>query len=91
MEFYVYHFTQFLLVFARIMGLMFTSTFFESSSVSNQTRMGLTFFIAIVMFPTVYQYLPNIPSNMVMYGFTAIGEALIGGLIGICVAMSFSV
>ena len=91
MEFYVYHFTQFLLVFARIMGLMFTSTFFESSSVSNQTRMGLTFFIAIVMFPTVYQYLPNIPSNMVMYGFTAIGEALIGALIGICVAMSFSV
>ena len=91
MEFYVYHFTQFLLIFARIMGLMFTSTFFESSSVSNQTRMGLTLFISIVMFPTVYQFLPDIPTNMVMYGLVAVGEAMIGALIGICVSMSFSV
>ena len=70
---------------------MFTSTFFESSSVSNQTRMGLTLFISIVMFPTVYQFLPDIPTNMVMYGLVAVGEAMIGALIGICVSMSFSV
>ena len=91
MEFYVYHFTQFLLIFVRIMGMMFTATFFESSSVSNQTRMGLTFFITIVIFPTVQQYLPEIPTSMMAYGLTAIGEGLIGVFIGFCITMTFNV
>ena len=70
---------------------MFTSTFFESSSINNQTRLGLTFFISIVLFPAVNSFLPGIPDNFVQFGLVAVGEALIGAFIGICVSMTFSV
>lgn len=91
MDFFVFNFQKFMLIFARIMGLILTSTFFESESINSQAKLGLTFFISIVIFPTVQMLLPAIPNDPVQYGLTAIGEGLIGATIGICITISFSV
>ncbi|HOF02210.1 MAG TPA: flagellar biosynthetic protein FliR [Spirochaetota bacterium] len=80
-----------MLVFARIMGLMLTSTFYESDSIINQVKLGLTFFVTAVMFPVVFDNIPEVPQDIVQYGLIAIGEGLIGATIGICITISFSV
>jgi flagellar biosynthetic protein FliR len=80
-----------MLVFARMMGLMLTSTFYESDSIINQVKLGLTFFVTAVMFPVVFDNIPEVPQDIVQYGLIAIGEGLIGATIGICITISFSV
>jgi len=91
LEFFVLYFQKFMLVFARMMGLMLTSTFYESDSIINQVKLGLTFFVTAVMFPVVFDNIPEVPPDIVQYGLIAIGEGLIGATIGICITISFSV
>jgi len=51
----------------------------------------LTFFVTAVMFPVVFDNIPEVPQDIVQYGLIAIGEGLIGATIGICITISFSV
>jgi len=91
LEYFVLNFQKFMLVFSRLTGLMFTASFYESDSIPNQARLGLTFFITAVIFPIVYSYIPDFPQNFIGYAMVAIGEAIIGATIGICITISFSV
>lgn len=91
MEYFVLNFQKFMLIFSRIMGLMFTASFYESDSIPNMAKLGLTFFITAVIFPIVYPFVPEFPQNFLGYSFVAIGEALIGVTIGLCITIAFSV
>ncbi|MCG8572412.1 MAG: flagellar biosynthetic protein FliR [Spirochaetes bacterium] len=91
MEFFVYQFQLFFLVFSRIMGLILTSTFFSSSSINTQTKMGFVFLVTIVIFPLVYPLLPIVPEFTANYVLLALGEGLVGAAIGISVTIAFSV
>ncbi len=91
MEYFVFNFQKFMLVFSRILGLIFTSSFYESDSIPNQAKLGLTFFISGVIFPVVYQNIPDFPQDFLGYSLIALGEAIIGALIGVCITIAFSV
>jgi len=91
LEYFVFNFQKFMLVFSRILGLMFTASFYESDSIPNMARLGLSFFITSVIFPIVYTHIPEFPTNFIGYTLIAIGEAVIGATIGICITIAFSV
>lgn len=90
MEYFVLNFQKFMLVFSRIMGLILTAPFFSSGTISTRLKLAFIFFITIVIFPLVFSYIPDIPSNMVEYGLVAVMEGLIGVVIGFCLTISFS-
>jgi flagellar biosynthesis protein FliR len=90
MEYFVYNFQLFLLVFVRIMGLIYSAPFFSSTTINNGAKLGFIFFVTIVIFPLTYQYLPDIPGSMIEYSFIAILEGLIGVVLGFCLTISFA-
>lgn len=91
MEYFVLNFEKFMLVFSRIMGLMFTVTIFNSESFLTEARLGLTFFLTAIMFPLIYPFIPEVPNNFANYALLALGEGLIGLAIGFCIDICFSV
>jgi flagellar biosynthetic protein FliR len=80
-----------MLVFSRIMGLTLTATFFSSDSFLTEARLGLTFMVTAVIFPVIYQFIPDIPRDFFSYALLAVGEGLIGAAIGFCIDICFSV
>lgn len=91
MDYFIYNFQKFLLVFSRIMGLILTAPFFASASVTNRVKLSLAFILTGVVFPLVYQFLPMIPNNIILFSMLAIGQGLIGAAIGIFLRIYFSV
>ncbi|HBD94590.1 MAG: flagellar biosynthetic protein FliR [Spirochaetes bacterium GWF1_31_7] len=91
MDFFVYNFSKFMLVFSRIMGLYFTSNFFSSKSIPNQVKLGLVFFTTAIMYPMVSEYMGVVPDNMIAYSFRAMAEGIIGVSIGFAISISFTV
>lgn len=91
MDFFILHFEKFMLVFSRLMGLMFTATIFSSESMINEARLGLTFVITALIYPLVYQYTPAVPDDFIEYALVAAGEGLIGVALGFCIDICFSV
>lgn len=90
MDFFVYHFLKFMLVFSRILGLYFTVTFFSSESIPDQIRLGLVFFTTAAIYPMVSEFIGVVPENLVFYSFKAIGEGLIGVAIGFAISISMT-
>ena len=80
-----------MLVFSRIMGLMLTATIFSSDSFISSARLALTFLITAVIFPVIYNFIPDIPDSFISYALLAVGEGLIGAAIGFCIDICFSV
>lgn len=91
MEYFILNFEKFMLVFSRMMGLLFIATFFSSESMLNEARLGLCFVVTALIFPLVYIHIPAVPDDFVEYAFVAIGEGLIGVAIGFCIVIAFSV
>jgi flagellar biosynthetic protein FliR len=91
MEYFVLNFEKLMLVFVRILGLLFTAPFFDSESVPAPARLSLGFVISILIFPLVYTFIPAVSNDFIQYSLTAIGEALIGVAIGFMLAICFSV
>ena len=91
LEFFAFNFQKFMLVFSRIMGLVFIVPFFSSETITDQAKLGVCFFITAVIFPLVYPHLPPIPTSMIEYVLLAIIEGLIGVIIGFCINISFAV
>lgn len=90
MEYFVLNFQKFMLVFARILGLVLIAPFFSSTMINTRAKLGFVFFISIVIFPLVYKFIPDIPANMIEYSFIAIVEGMVGIIIGFCLTLSFS-
>lgn len=91
MEYFVYNFEKFVLVFSRVIGIVMTATFFSSKTVQNHAKFGFTFFVTILIFPLVYPYIPEISGGMVGFGLLATGEAIIGIALGMSISIAFSV
>lgn len=81
----------FLLIFMRIAGIFFFTPFFSSDAVNRRMRLGLVFFITIIIFALVPKEI-SVIENM-SFGKLAvlvIKETLIGVIIGYFMLMIFS-
>lgn len=90
MEFFVYNFQKFMLVFARIMGMIMVAPFFGSQTISNRAKLGFTFFLTLVVFPLAYEYLSEVPDDMILFALIAIMEGLIGVMLGFLLTICFA-
>lgn len=82
---------QFLmLIMARVMGLVFTAPVLSAESVNVQTRMGLSFLIAVILYSGVQPHLPALPSSPGAFILAAMGQAVIGVVIGFMMTVVFS-
>jgi len=86
----VLNFQKFMLVFARIVGLILTVPFFGSATISVRAKLGFTFFLTALLFPLSYKYIPPVPEDIIAYTLVGIIEGLIGVAIGFCIQVSFA-
>ncbi|TGK05424.1 flagellar biosynthetic protein FliR [Leptospira langatensis] len=90
MEYFVSNFQVFLLILARIVGLLSVAPVFSFASISFPQRISFGFLIAVILFPVSAGFVPPIPGNMTDYGLIAIGEVLIGILMGFLISLVFA-
>ncbi|GBF37924.1 flagellar biosynthetic protein FliR [Leptospira johnsonii] len=90
MEYFIGNFQVFLLILARIVGLLSVAPVFSFASISFAQRMTLGFLISVILFPVSASFVPPIPGNMTDYGLVVIAEVLIGVLMGFLVSLVFS-
>lgn len=81
---------MFLLILARIVGLLSVAPVFSFASITFAQRMTLGFLIAVILFPVSASFVPPIPGNMADYGLVVMAEVLIGILMGFLVSLVFS-
>jgi flagellar biosynthesis protein FliR len=81
----------YLLVFFRIIAMVELAPLISSSSIPQVAKVGLSLFIAAVVFPTVLAAGgPAIPAGALDYGLLVLGEVAIGLLIGFLLNLIFS-
>jgi flagellar biosynthesis protein FliR len=81
----------FLLVFFRVVAMMEVAPLLSSSSVPQVAKIGLSFFVSAVVFPTVLASASyTIPAGLIDYALLVVGEAAIGLLIGFLLTLIFS-
>lgn len=76
-------FQSFLICFARVAGFMSAIPILYSGQTPMQIKAGLTFFIALLLFPIMGPTFPVIPFEFVPFSLFIINEILIGGIIGL--------
>jgi flagellar biosynthetic protein FliR len=89
-EYFLYNFQGFMLVFARLVGMFSLLPIYSSESFPFSTRMILSFLISMVIFPVSGAHLPPIPGNMILYGVYVVGEALVGITMGFIIQILFA-
>jgi len=83
-EFFVYNFKIFFLIFIRITSLFFTAPFFSSEDLPILIRAGLAFFVAIIIFPVVNGSISLTPDiNATAYLVNVVNQIIIGVIIGL--------
>ncbi|MCB1189295.1 MAG: flagellar biosynthetic protein FliR [Leptospiraceae bacterium] len=90
LEPFVYNFQTFMLIFARIMGLINTAPIYASEAVKLPLRVMIAFLTTLIIFPVTANYIPPIPSSMGEYFLLAISEIFVGVLIGFMVSIIFA-
>ncbi|MGA2975104.1 MAG: flagellar biosynthetic protein FliR [Spirochaetia bacterium] len=86
----VTHIRLFLLVFFRIIAIVELAPLLSSSSIPQMAKVGMSFFVAAVIFPTVLASPYAIPEDIVEYILLVLGEVAIGLLIGFLLNLIFS-
>jgi flagellar biosynthetic protein FliR len=88
----IYHNANlFFLILVRVFSMIAVAPLFSAESVPDIVRVGLAFFVSIVIFPWVQTAGYPIPENGLAYVGLLIGEALIGLLQGFFLTMVYSV
>lgn len=90
MEYFVGSFQVFLLILVRVIGLLSVAPVFSFASITFAQRISFGFLISVIIFPVSAGFVPPIPGNMIDYGLVALGEVLIGILLGFLVSMVFA-
>ncbi len=80
----------FLLVFARVYGLLRTAPMISSTTIPGIARMGLTFFCAVAVLPGVLAAGYPLPAGGFEYAALIIGEAMVGVIIGFFLTVVFA-
>ncbi len=82
LDIFVKNFQIFLLIFARISGLFFMAPFFGSVMIPVRVRIIFSVFIAIILYPVLTKFNPEIPETIGEYGLMLILQIIIGLLMG---------
>lgn len=81
----------FSLVLFRMGGLFFSAPVFSHRTFPTRIKVSLSFFLALIIFPTV-QFVPvELPDNFISYGLIVFREIAVGAIIGFLVALLFLV
>lgn len=80
----------FLLIFARIVGMVFLAPIFSAESVPYRLRMAIAFLLTAVLYPVSVNYLPPLPAGPVPFVIEVMAQASIGVLIGFMIQMIFA-
>jgi flagellar biosynthetic protein FliR len=79
----------FLLIFFRIIAMVELAPLLSSSSIPQLAKVGMSFFIAAAVFPSVLATGNPIPTGAVDYGLLVLGEVAIGLLMGFLLNLIF--
>jgi flagellar biosynthetic protein FliR len=90
MVFEVEAFKVFLLVLVRFSGLIVVAPILGSQNFPPRAKVGLAFFAALVITPTLPALDTPLPDDVVSFGLLAVGEVLIGLMIGFVMTLIFS-
>lgn len=90
LDFIVQNAQLFLLVFVRILAMVELAPLLSSGGVPQIAKIGLSFFVAIVVFPGVQSAGYPIPNNALEYILLLLGEALIGIIISLLLLVIYS-
>ena len=90
MEYFVYNFQALMLVFARVVGILFFAPIFSYPVISPLQRLILSFLLSLLIFPVVAQFLVKIEQNMIVYGFLLFSEFLVGLIISFLMNIIFA-
>ncbi|MBI9103222.1 MAG: flagellar biosynthetic protein FliR [Spirochaetales bacterium] len=80
----------FLLIFARIFGLLMVAPMFSSRNIPGIARVGLGLFTAVAVLPWVEQAGYLIPEQGLFYAALILGEAMIGVIMGFLLNVIYS-
>lgn len=80
----------FLLTFARITGIFSTAPIFGSRNVPVIVKAGLSFALAYILFPLVFNASVTLPDSFFGYFLLVAGELLIGLIIGFAASLVFA-
>ena len=81
---------QFLLVYARCLGLVFTTPLLSSDAVSRIAKIGFAGALAYIVLPTAYTVGWNFDAYSLQFVFLLVGEALVGIITGFFISMIFA-
>lgn len=83
-------FKLFLLVFARVAGLMVSAPVLGSSSYPNMAKVGFSALVAMLITPTIPALDTALPQGNLAFALMAVGEGAIGILLGFVLTLTFA-
>ena len=83
-------FQYLMLILARVMGMLFIAPIYAAAGINFRMRMILAFFIAVILYPVSYSYLPTLPDGPGAFALEALGQGLIGVSIGFMITIIFT-
>jgi flagellar biosynthesis protein FliR len=83
--------TLFFLIFIRIYALLRVAPITSSEAIPGVARVGITFFTAFAVFPSVFSAGYAVPGTVLGFILLAVGEALIGILTALFLVVMFAV
>jgi len=81
----------YLLVLARIIGLIESAPLLSSESIPQMAKMGLALLIGIIVFPTVLERGYPIPQDGLAYALLVVAEALVGIIMGYFLVLIYAI
>ena len=83
-------FQSFLLVFARIAGLLFVMPIFSSGVFLLRYRIIFALWLALAISPWAIKFI-EVPDNVIWYGFLLLKEVLLGMIVGFFISLFFMI
>lgn len=86
----VQYFQVFLIVWARMAGLVFVAPILSDEIIPVRFRLILAFLLAYMILPWAIDFKRNIPSEMLLFGALVLNEAIVGIIFGFMVSIVFA-
>ncbi|MBN1899287.1 MAG: flagellar biosynthetic protein FliR [Spirochaetes bacterium] len=90
MELIIYNFQRMLLIFMRISGIMFATPFFSSLVIPVRLRIIFSIFLTLILSSALKNFNMAIPPHIGQYGLMALGQLVLGLILGFIVAIIFT-
>jgi flagellar biosynthetic protein FliR len=83
-------FLYYLLIFARIAGLVFTAPILGAEAVAFRVKIVLSLMLAAVLYPVNVNYMGDLPSHVASYAMLIFSQTMIGIIIGFMITIVFT-